>query len=162
MNIFGLNSLISYGKKESVPYAEAFLCEVQRHATPLPILYRKCFKDTNFNGYAIPKETTLLLNLQASNHDEFIWKDPAEFKPERFLNENGTKFVTNDALMSFAPGRRSCFGEYLARRSLFIYLASLVQKYKIDFERKVDFDSCEPPNIIRGPKEFRVILSQRK
>ncbi|EEB97400.1 hypothetical protein MPER_03291, partial [Moniliophthora perniciosa FA553] len=56
----------------------------------------------SYKGYYIPQGTTVFSNIWAMTHDEDIYPDPYEFKPERFLNTNGS---INDVL-AYGFGRR--------------------------------------------------------
>ena len=47
-------------------------------------------------------------------HDPKNFENPGEFRPGRFLDENG-HFSYNDKVCSFSVGRRSCIGPSLIR-----------------------------------------------
>ncbi|KAF4530244.1 hypothetical protein B566_EDAN018308 [Ephemera danica] len=61
--------------------------------------------------------------------DPEIWGDPENFRPERFLTEDG-QYQKNEHLLPFGGGSRVCMGESLARYSTLLYLAALVQRYQ--------------------------------
>jgi cytochrome P450 len=52
-------------------------------------------------------------------HDPEIYLDPEEFKPERFLNEDGS--IRDDPTLSlaFGVGKRICPGHHLAEAIIF-------------------------------------------
>ena len=58
-----------------------------------------------------------------------IWGDPENFRPERFLDEHGN-IIKREELIPFSIGRRICLGESLAKMELFLYLATLFQKFE--------------------------------
>lgn len=62
--------------------------------------------------------------------DETIWKNPEEFRPERFLNSDRKLDLKLDKSIPFGLGRRVCAGETFARNTLFLYMVALVQNYK--------------------------------
>lgn len=71
-------------------YTCAFLQEVQRFYTIVPLMGpRRVLDDTFINGYFIPKETTVLMAIGDLHFDPEIWSEPREFKPERFIDEQG-------------------------------------------------------------------------
>ena len=61
-------------------------------------------EDTTIQGFNIPKGTTIISNLWAVNHDPNLWKDPEEFRPERFLNEEGA-VIQPAYLIPFGTGQ---------------------------------------------------------
>jgi cytochrome P450 len=64
-------------------------------------------------------------------HDPEIYPDPEEFKPERFLNEDGS--VQDDPTLSlaFGVGRRICPGRYLVDAEVFIFASSVLSVFNI-------------------------------
>lgn len=45
-----------------------------------------------------------MLNLDAVLNDPTHWKDPDVFRPERHLNEDGTKVIKNEHFYPFGTG----------------------------------------------------------
>lgn len=99
-------------------------------------------------------------------HDEKYFKDPDEFKPERFLDENGG-FITqkNAAFIPFGIGKRICLGEKLALNNLFMVLIRLIQATKghqitlPDGPGSADL-SFDRTAIVLVPKPFKILLQK--
>lgn len=73
-----------------MPYTSAFILEVQRYYTIIPLVGpRRLLTDVLMDGYVIPKETTVLMSVYDLHFDRKLWNEPYEFKPERFITENG-------------------------------------------------------------------------
>ncbi|OPJ69003.1 cytochrome P450 2D14 [Patagioenas fasciata monilis] len=88
----------------SMPYTNAVIHEVQRCGDVIPIgLPHKTYRDTELQGFFIPKGTTIITNLSSVLKDETVWEKPNEFYPEHFLNANG-KFVKPEAFLPFSAG----------------------------------------------------------
>lgn len=88
----------------NMPYMEAFCNEVHRKSTLLPMsVYHKAQADINLEGYHIPKGSVIYPNVYNAHHDPEYWKDPQNFRPERFLD--GTKLIKHEPLMPFSTGK---------------------------------------------------------
>ncbi|KAM6303648.1 cytochrome P450 2D6 [Podargus strigoides] len=113
----------------SMPYTNAVIHEVQRCGDVIPIgVPHMTYRDTELQGFFIPKGTTIITNLSSVLKDEAVWEKPKEFYPEHFLDASG-HFVKPEAFLPFSAGRRACLGEQLARMELFIFLTTLLQKF---------------------------------
>ncbi|NXS18454.1 CP2DR protein, partial [Mystacornis crossleyi] len=113
----------------SMPYTNAVIHEVQRYGDIAPVaLPHMTYRDTELQGFFIPKGTTVITNLSSVLKDETVWEKPHEFYPEHFLDANG-QFVKPEAFLPFSAGRRACLGEQLARMELFLFFTTLLQKF---------------------------------
>ena len=126
----------SLDDRKHMPYTKAFLMEVHRYATELPnAIPHVCSRDVIFDGYYIKKGTILFPNLWFIHHDEKLWHDPWNFRPERFLDSNGELLPADHDLrkawIPFSLGRRSCPGETLAMTRTFLYLTRILQEFDI-------------------------------
>nr|QNS29964.1 cytochrome P450 [Nothapodytes nimmoniana] len=117
---------------DKLPYLKAVIKETLRLHPPLPFLVPHMAMDScNMLGYNIPKETQILVNVWAIGRDRKKWKDPLEFKPQRFLEPNmlvdfkGHHFE----FIPFGSGRRMCPALPLAARVLPLALGSVLHKF---------------------------------
>jgi cytochrome P450 len=69
--------------------------------------------------------------FRAVLHDPEIYPDPEEFKPERFLNEDGS--VRDDPTLSFAfgIGKRICPGRHFVDATTFIVTSSILSVFYV-------------------------------
>ena len=82
--------------------------------------------------YEIPKGTFVFPNLYGLMHDENHFKNPETFDPRRFLAEkkNGPMvFQPDERVIPFSTGKRSCLGQTLAEKELFLFFTGLMQNF---------------------------------
>ncbi|OXU28287.1 hypothetical protein TSAR_003385 [Trichomalopsis sarcophagae] len=116
--------------KNSLPHLNATIAEVLRLANVAPTtIAHRAVVDCSLLGYDVEKNWSVIGNLRSVHMDPDHWVDSEAFRPERFIDTHG-KYVEDPWLMPFGSGRRKCIGENLARISLFLFLASLLQKFR--------------------------------
>uniref|UniRef100_T1JCH9 Cytochrome P450 n=1 Tax=Strigamia maritima TaxID=126957 RepID=T1JCH9_STRMM len=90
--------------KLNMPYTEATLLEVHRMCTVLPFsLVHSNMEEAKLFDYKIPKRCYVIANFWAVHHDKSLWNDPGEFRPERFVGDDG-KIFKPDYLVPFSMG----------------------------------------------------------
>ncbi|KAF8067838.1 cytochrome P450 [Lyophyllum atratum] len=147
----------------SLPYLVACVKEtLRRHPPAIMGIPHSVDEDEVYNGYFIPKGSSIIGNIWAIHMDPVRFPNPTAFQPERFLEETHDR----DEYV-FGWGRRYCPGAHLAEASLFIVLARLV--WAIDFHAPTDPTTGAPvipdiadeeatwsEGILSAPKMFRV------
>lgn len=83
------------------------------------------------SGYDIPKDTFALGGLHALHNDKELWKDPENFRPERFLDSEGKFSIRKDLSLPFGAGRRLCVGETFSRNTMFLCISALLQNFNL-------------------------------
>ncbi|XP_008067317.1 cytochrome P450 1A2 [Carlito syrichta] len=129
--------------RPQLPYLEAFILETFRHSSFVPFtIPHSTTRHTTLNGFYIPKECCVFVNQWQVNHDEKLWGDPSEFRPERFLSAEGTSInrILSEKVMMFGMGKRRCIGEVLARWEVFLFLAILLQRLEFSVPPGVEVD----------------------
>uniref|UniRef100_A0A803KD05 Uncharacterized protein n=1 Tax=Xenopus tropicalis TaxID=8364 RepID=A0A803KD05_XENTR len=130
-NVIGRNRTVNLNDRNSMPYMEAVINEIQRFSDIAPLnLPRKVTKDVQFRGYCIPKDTEIYPLLCTVHRDAKYFSSPYEFNPSHFLDEQG-RFKKNDALMAFSAGKRICPGESLTRMELFLFFTTILQNFTL-------------------------------
>ncbi|KAJ3696924.1 hypothetical protein LUZ61_000629 [Rhynchospora tenuis] len=125
-------------------YLHLVIKETLRLHPPGPLLPRQCRETCCILGYDIPKGATVLVNAWAIGRDPKYWKDPEQFRPERFINSNIDFKGTDFQFLPFGFGRRVCPGISFGLANVELALASLLYH----FDWKI-------PNDIT-PEEFDV------
>ncbi len=73
--------------------------------------------------------TQVLASLHSIHFNPKHWKQPNEFNPGRFLNEDGSKIINTEHLVPFSVGKRECLGKTLAEKEFFLFFANLMHKF---------------------------------
>lgn len=150
---------------ERMPYTCAFIHEIMRHRTLVPLsVMHQTNEDSTLLGYHIPKNTTICPNLWSVHFDPDYFKDPEKFMPERFLDSGG-RFVPSSHVIPFSMGPRVCLGEQLARMEIFIFLTNIIRKFRIvrDPTRRLPpFEDGILGLATYQPPDFEVIFEKRR
>ncbi|XP_053995479.1 cytochrome P450 306a1 [Hylaeus anthracinus] len=148
--------------RDSMPRLEAALAEVQRlkSVTPLGIPHGTS-EETEIGEYIVPKGT-MLVPLQWTVHtDPAHWQDPLEFKPDRFLAEDGS-FRKPEAFFPFQIGKRVCVGEELARMTLFLFAGRVLRSLSVSIPPNETVDLEGDCGITLFPKPHRLAFVTRR
>ncbi|XP_016413625.1 cytochrome P450 1D1 [Sinocyclocheilus rhinocerous] len=162
-NQVGMNRLPQFKDKPNMPYTEAFIYEVFRHASYMPFTIPHCTTDNiTLNGYFIPKDTCVFINQYQVNHDMNIWGDAEAFRPERFLTLSGhlNKNLT-ERVMIFGIGIRRCLGDSFARLEMFVFLTTLLHRLHIENVPGQELDLSSTFALTMKPRPFRIKISTR-
>lgn len=152
-----------FDDRKDLHYTEAVINEIFRHVSFLPFTIPHCTtKDTILNGYFIPQNTCVFINLYQVNHDETLWEDPYLFNPKRFLTENGelNKSLAEKVLI-FGMGIRKCLGEEVARNEVFVILTTILQQLRLQKPPEDHLDLSPVCGLTMVPKPYRIQVAPR-
>ncbi|XP_045133474.1 cytochrome P450 2L1-like isoform X2 [Portunus trituberculatus] len=125
-------ALPTLAEKPKMPYTEAVINEVMRACALVNFgLQHMAANNTQLGGYTIPKGAVVSANVTSIHYDSRFWDRPREFRPERWLDENGKFFMPKDGFLPFGVGKRVCVGESMARMEMFILTAMVFQCFTI-------------------------------
>lgn len=148
--------------KTALPYVEAFIMETLRfaHVAPLAVPHSTQEDNATFEGYIIPKDTSIILNFDSVFFDPDIFEDLERFNPDRFLDESGNVLKPKEFL-PFGIGRRVCLGEAVARMELFLFLTALLKEFDLlpaDKDAVPEMDGVLGINYHPHPYKMRAVL----
>ncbi|KAE9400841.1 cytochrome P450 [Gymnopus androsaceus JB14] len=129
--------------------------------------YRRTVQPVRISTY-IPVNTVVLGNSWAILHDPTTYgEDVDQFRPERFLNSDGT---LNNMIpypdVAFGFGRRVCPGKALAQSLVWLSVASLLSCFNLDKVLDKDGVEVEPSTdyingLISYPRPYECIITPR-
>ncbi|XP_019464848.1 PREDICTED: cytochrome P450 83B1-like [Lupinus angustifolius] len=164
-NLFSGKDFIEENDIQKLPYLKAVIKETFRLYPPVPLLVtRETMKKCNIGGYEIPEKTLVYVNAWALHRDHETWKDPEEFYPERFL-ENNIDFRGQDfELIPFGSGRRICPGVHMAVATIEVTLANLICSFDWEMAQGMkseDIDIDVLPGVVQHKKNHLCVVAKK-
>ncbi|KAJ9563266.1 hypothetical protein OSB04_008426 [Centaurea solstitialis] len=111
-------------------YLSKVIDESLRLVTFSSMTFREAKKETEINGYTIPKGWKVLVWFRSVHHNPEIYPNPKAFDPSRWddlVPKAGT-------FLPFGAGSRLCPGNDLAKLEVAIFLHHFVLNYKLERE----------------------------
>jgi len=167
--VVGRDRLPTLDDRPRLPYTEAICRELLRWQMVTPMgLPCASSEDDIYRGFFIPKGSIMVANAWAIMYDPEIYPDPQEFKPERFLDKDGSFRDDPTITLAFGAGKRICPGRHFVDATLFIVAASVLSVF--DVTKAKDENGQEIPvkvamtvrsGIVVHPEEFQCSISPR-
>ncbi|KAE9586775.1 putative cytochrome P450 [Lupinus albus] len=161
----GKDRLVVESDLKSLVYLQAIIKETLRLYPAAPLnLPHESMEDCTIGGYHVPAGTRLFTNIYKLQRDPFVYNDPLEFRPERFLTTHKDKDLRGQhfELIPFSAGRRVCPGISFALQIMQLTLANLLHGFDIvtsDGEQVNMHEISGLTNIKASP--LHVILTSR-
>ncbi|KAJ7614589.1 cytochrome P450 [Mycena polygramma] len=162
--VAGRERLLNGDDQASLPYVKALLKEMLRFAPVAPLgLTHRVIEDDIYEGYLIPKGSTVIANIWAITHDSESYPDPDTFDPTRHL---GDKPQPDPFRFVFGYGRRVCPGAVLGEESLFLAVANILASFNISKAINAEGIEIEPAfewfsSVVTFPTNFGCRISPR-
>lgn len=130
--VVGNHRSVSDSDLPNLHYIQAVVKETLRMHPPGPLLSwaRLAIHDTQIGHRFIPAGTTAIVNMWSITHDQQIWSEPDQFKPERFTEEDVSIMGSDLRLAPFGSGRRVCPGKAMGLATVELWLAQLLQTFR--------------------------------
>ncbi|KAF7357517.1 O-methylsterigmatocystin oxidoreductase [Mycena sanguinolenta] len=164
--VIGTDRLPEFKDRPSLPYAEALYREVMRWKPVGPLGgAHASTEDDIYNGYFIPKGTTVIGNIWAMTRDESIYHEPNRFNPDRFFTADG-KLEEDETILAFGFGRRICPGRHHADATIWATIVSVLSTFNIAKAKdatgkEIDIDPKYSDGMISHPEAFACSITPR-
>ncbi|KAL3625447.1 hypothetical protein CASFOL_030901 [Castilleja foliolosa] len=111
---------------QALKYMKLVIKETLRLHPPITLLPRACREECKVNGYTIPLESQVMVNVWSMGRDPEYWPEPESFKPERFESNHVDFLGNNFEYIPFGAGRRICPGMGFGLANVELPLAQLL------------------------------------
>jgi len=130
--------------------------ETMRLYPPVWVIARKSIADDVINGFLVPSNSTVLINVYGMNHSPRYWTSPELFNPARF--QNGSEQVPF-TYIPFGGGQRQCIGKLFAMMVMQTVVCGLVHEF--EFNIPPGFKPItEPGTTLRAKGGIQLLLTQ--
>nr|BAF49320.1 flavonoid 3',5'-hydroxylase [Lobelia erinus] len=131
--VVGRNRRLEESDIPRLPYLGAICKETFRKHPSTPLsLPRVSSEACQVDGYYVPKNTRLMVNIWAIGRDPNVWENPLDFNPDRFLTSSGDVIDPRGnhfELIPFGAGRRICAGTRMGIGMVEYILGTLVHSF---------------------------------
>ncbi|KAJ9180932.1 hypothetical protein P3X46_009117 [Hevea brasiliensis] len=150
--VIGFERVLTEADFSSLPYLQCVAKEGLRLHPPTPLMLpHRANSNVKIGGYDIPKGSNVLVNVWAVARDPAVWKNPEEFRPERFLEEDVDMKGHDFRLLPFGAGRRVCPGTQLGINLVTSMLGHLLHHFRWtppDGVKPGEIDMSENPGLV--------------
>ncbi|XP_067207678.1 probable cytochrome P450 305a1 [Linepithema humile] len=159
--VIGSNKFLNLEDRINMPFTEAILTECQRIWLVTPVIGpRRVLCDTTLDGYTIPKNSTILLNIFCNNMNPEFFPNPILFQPERFVKDG--VYQPDKNIIIFGKGKRRCPGESLAKTAIFLLFAGVMQRYRLlPIPGKETIEAEIGTGLTIAPKPYEMLIIPR-
>ncbi|KAI4521388.1 cytochrome P450 [Schizophyllum commune Loenen D] len=125
---------------DQLPYLQAAVKESMRVKPPVTMIPYKTVKPFQIReDYTVPTGTLLIPTFYNSLHDPNVYPEPEAFKPERWLDPEGSANKNPKNWIGFGNGAHRCIGQEYALMNIALVLANAVML--ADWEHDITEDS---------------------
>ncbi|XP_057789610.1 cytochrome P450 98A2-like [Salvia miltiorrhiza] len=150
--VIGYERVITELDFSNLPYLQCVAKEALRLHPPTPLMLpHRANTNVKVGGYDIPKGSNVHVNVWAVARDPAVWKNPSEFRPERFLEEDVDMKGHDFRLLPFGAGRRVCPGAQLGINLVTSMIGHLLHHFNWappNGIRPEDIDMGENPGLV--------------
>uniref|UniRef100_A0A1I8M3K8 Cytochrome P450 n=2 Tax=Musca domestica TaxID=7370 RepID=A0A1I8M3K8_MUSDO len=153
------DGVINYDRLSEMSYLDACFNEALRLFPPVAVNSKLCtqpyeFVNKNGSSFRMEKGEAAFICYYSIHHDERYYDDPEDFKPERFLPENGgvKKYREQGKFMGFGDGPRICMGMRFGSTQAKAAIVEIIRNFYVKSNPKTRSDN------LLDKKEFVPIL----
>ncbi|XP_027177890.1 cytochrome P450 CYP736A12-like [Coffea eugenioides] len=153
----GLNRMVEESDLDNLRYLDMVVKEALRLHPVAPLLIpHAAIEDCTVDGFHIPKDSRVIINVWAIGRDPNAWSDPDMFIPERFIGNSIDIRGHDFQLLPFGSGRRGCPGIQLGLTVVRLLVAQLVHCFTWELPNGM------LPSELDMTEEFGLVVTRAK
>ena len=121
---------------KALRFVDGVIHEAMRLYPPVVGVGREAAEDTELHGCPIPKGAQVVAACWAIQRDPRFFPDPDSFEPARWLDADARARRPKFAYAPFGGGPRVCIGEGFALAESVIVLATILQRFELEWPAK--------------------------
>lgn len=137
------------GDLSALPYTDGVVHEALRMYPPAWSIGRETLCDFELQGVTVKKGENLWISPYALHRDPRYFSDPAEFKPERWLDGLARR-LPRGTYIPFGGGPRVCIGNVFATMEANLLLATITQRFSLELSPDARVEAF--PSITLRPR----------
>ncbi len=119
----------SGSRQEADAYVEATIYEGMRARPVIPMVVRLVQRPWRLGRFVVPPRTPVAMSIIGIHHREDLYEEPLVFRPERFLDGDGTvRKPGTYTWIPFGGGIRRCLGAALAMAEQQVVLSAIARR----------------------------------
>lgn len=139
--LFEIDGVYDELKADFDKLQDPFIQEMRRYYPFFPMLPAIAVSDVEIDGYKIPKDSWVVLDLYGSNHDERTIKNPEKFDIKRYIGKaEDISYEEEYEMIAHGGGKfremHRCAGEWITLHTLRVFSDQLVNEYKFSIPKQ--------------------------
>lgn len=151
----------TYEDLENLPYLNHIIQESLRLYPAAWVINREVVEDVEIGNYRFAKGDTLMMSQFVMHRNPDYFQRPEDFVPERF-EDDLLKKIPPFAYFPFGGGSRVCIGNHFALMETALILATIGQKYELQFLGDPATVEPEPLVTLRPKNGIPMTVKKRK
>lgn len=155
--VYGGHEVVTYASVKNLPYLRGCLDESLRLLPPVSGGLHRVTPPEGLmiDGHWIPGKTIVAVPIYTAHRNPEIFKEPKEYKPERWLTEQNKE--AQASFIPFSAGARGCIGRNITYIEQMILMATIIQRYEFEFAF-AQWELCheEAFNLWPGPMPLKI------
>lgn len=149
--------LVAEIETDDESYLRAVINETMRTRPIVPVMPRALTGDLEIGGYRVPSGWWVAPSVPLLHGREESFAHPDEFRPERFLDEEGE--APKGAFIPFGGGRRHCLGAQFAMIEMTAVIPEVLKRLEISAAPGTEPETQKTSHVLLTPSGGAVVVA---
>ncbi|KAL8521887.1 hypothetical protein ACS0TY_012150 [Phlomoides rotata] len=144
---FNGKETIKESEIRTLKYIKLVINETLRLHPPVSIIPRACREEFEVDGYHIPLNANVIVNIWSIGRDSNYWHNPESFEPERFENNPIDYLGSHFEYIPFGSGKRICPGMTFGIANVEFLLVQLLYHFDWKLPEGISLDDVDMTEV---------------